>query len=343
MPPGADRVLSERELNRALLARQLLLDRARMPLPRALERLAGIQAQYAPSMYVGLWTRLAGFRRESLTRALERRTVVQGTLMRATIHLVSARDYWPFALATRDERRAWWIRAARADAGALAASAEQLREELASGPRWRSELAVRTSPEWNGLQHFVDLVRAPPSGTWERRRADRFALAEDWLGEPPRHDDPQAHLVARYLGGFGPASAADVASFAMLPVTAIRAALERVAPRRFRDERGTELFDVPRAPLPHPDTEAPVRFLPTWDATLLVHARRTQLLPERHRPRVFGTKIPQSVGTFLVDGRVAGAWRPVDGRIELESFERLSRATLATVDDEARRLAAFHA
>ena len=127
-------------------------------------------------------------------------------------------------------------------------------EELASGPRWRSELAARTSPEWNGLQHFVDLVRTPPSGTWERRRADRFALAEDWLGEPPQHDDPQAHLVARYLGGFGPASAGDVASFAMLPVTAIRAALERVAPKRFRDERGTELFDVPRAPLPHPDT-----------------------------------------------------------------------------------------
>jgi hypothetical protein len=343
VPPGADRVLSERELNRALLARQLLLDRSKLPLPRALDRLAGIQAQYAPSMYVGLWTRLAGFRREALTRALERRTVVQGTLMRATIHLVSAQDYWPLALATRDERRAWWTRAARADADALAASAERLREELAKGPRWRSELATRTSPEWNGVQHFVDLVRAPPSGTWERRRADRYALAEEWLGKPQRHDDPVGHLVRRYLGGFGPASAADAASFAMLPVTTIREALDRLAPRRFRDERGTDLFDLPRAPLPASDTDAPVRFLPTWDATLLVHARRTQLLPERHRARVFNTKTPNSVGTFLVDGQVAGAWRSVDGRIELEPYERLSRATRAEVEDEAARLASFQA
>jgi DNA glycosylase AlkZ-like len=126
-------------------------------------------------------------------------------------------------------------------------------------------------------------------------------------------------------------------------VTDVRPAVERVAPRRFRDEAGGELVDVIRAPLPGAEIEAPVRFLPTWDSTLLVHARRTQLLPERHRPRVFGTKTPHSVGTFLVDGQVAGAWRPVDGRIELEPYERLSRATLATIDDEARRLAAFHA
>jgi hypothetical protein len=343
VPPGADRVLSERELNRALLARQLLLDRAKLPLPRALERLAGIQAQYAPSMYVGLWSRLADFRREMLTRALERGSVVQGTLMRATIHLVSAQDYRPFALAIRETRRAWWVRAARADTDTVAAAAARLREELGDRALWRSELPARPSLEWNGVQIWLDLVRAPPSGTWERRRADRYALAEHWLGPEPEHPDPVGHLVARYLAAFGPASVGDVASFTGLNLAEVRPAVERVAPRRFRDEAGGELVDVARAPLPGDDVEAPARFLPTWDSTLLVHARRTQLLPERHRPRLFGTKTPHSVGTFLVDGQVAGAWRPVDGRIELESFERLSRATLATVDDEARRLAAFHA
>ena len=343
MPPGADRVLSERELNRALLARQLLLDRATLSLPRALERICGIQAQYAPSMYVGLWTRLSDFRREALTRALGRRTVVQGTLMRATIHLVSARDYWPFALAIREPRRDWWVRAARTDAATVTANAARLREELGDRALSRSELPARPSNEWSGVHIWLDLVRAPPSGTWERRRADRYALAEHWLGPEPAYPDPVGHLVSRYLAAFGPASVGDVAGFAGLNVTEVRSAVERVAPRRFRDEGGGELVDVARAPLPGPDLEAPVRFIPTWDSTLLVHVRRTQLLPERHRPRVFSVKTPHSVGTFLVDGRVAGAWRPAAGRIELEPYERLSRATRTEVEDEAARLAAFHA
>ena len=132
-----------------------------------------------------------------------------------------------------------------------------------------ADLGRALAPRWPDADPWVlqivnryhhALVQIPPRGLWGRSGRALHVLAEDWLGEPPEHADPQAHLVARYLGGFGPASATDVASFAMLPVTAIRVALERVAPRRFRDERGTELFDVPRAPLPHPDTEAPVRF-----------------------------------------------------------------------------------
>ena len=119
--------------------------------------------------------------------------------------------------------------------------------------------------------------------------------------------------------------------------------LERMTLRRFRAEDGSELLDVPRAPLPDPETPAPVRFLPTWDATLLVHARRTGILPERHRPRIFHTKAPQSFGTFLVDGAVAGTWRFDGGRIVTEPFERLSRETRAELRDEAERLAVFHA
>ena len=119
--------------------------------------------------------------------------------------------------------------------------------------------------------------------------------------------------------------------------------LERMRLRRFRADDGDELLDVPRAPLPDPETPAPVRFLPTWDATLLVHARRTGVLPERHRPRIFHTKAPHSFGTFLVDGAVAGTWRFDKGRVATEPFERLSRETRAELRDEGERLAAFHA
>jgi hypothetical protein len=187
-------------------------------------------------------------------------------------------------------------------------------------------------------------VRVPPSGTWWQRRADLYGLAEDWLG-PWKVTEAEAleHLVRRYLGGFGPASARDTAGWAGVPVATVRAALERVGVRRFRDERGRDLFDLRRAPLPDPDTPAPVRFLPTWDATLLVHVRRTQILPEQYRSLVFNTRTPHSVGTFPVDGAVAGSWRHERGRVWLEPFGRLVRRARRDLEQEAERLAAFHA
>jgi hypothetical protein len=341
------RTLSRFELNRALLARQLLLQRASVSLPRALERVGGIQAQYAPSMYVGLWSRVERFAREDLTRALERRTVVQGTLLRATIHLVSARDYWPFALAIERPRREWWTRVQRDSPPPreLAAAARRLRARLAEGPLRRAEVEQLLGRDRaRGIGLWAHLVRVPPSGTWERRRADLYGDAEDWLGPPAvTRDEAVEHLVRRYLGAFGPASRADLATWAGLPPTAVAPVLGSLRVRRFRSEAGEELYDLPRAPLPDPETPAPVRFLPTWDATLLTHVRRTGILPEEYRPLVFNTKMPQSVGTFLVDGRVAGAWRPRDGRIELEPFGRIDPATRRELDEEAERLAAFHA
>jgi winged helix DNA-binding protein len=341
------RTLTRRELNRALLARQLLLERARVTLPRALERVGGIQAQYAPSMYVGLWSRVEGLAREDLTRALERRTVVQGTLLRATIHLVSARDYWPFALAVEGPRREWWIRVQR-DSPAprqMAAAARRLRGTLADGPLRRAEIEELLGRDRaRGVGMWIHLVRVPPSGTWERRRADFFGGAEQWLGRPDvTSEDALEHLVRRYLGAFGPAAQADVASWAGLPPTTVAPVLGRLPLRRFRSEVGEELVDLPRAALPDPETPAPVRFLPTWDATLLAHVRRTGILPEEYRPLIFNTKTPQSVGTFLVDGSVAGVWRYEEGRIRLEPFRRLDRATRRELDEEAERLAAFHA
>lgn len=343
-----ERTLTERELNRALLARQMLLERADIPLTKAVERMGGVQSQYAPSSYIGLWTRLAGFQRVQLTRALERRAVAQGTLMRGTIHIVSARDYWPLAAGIRQDSRKWWLGVTRRQIPErrISAVAEQVRALLADGPRRRKELVAELgvdSTTWNGVGGWVDLLRIPPSGTWERRSADLYGLAEAWLGGSPTVsvDDGLELIVRRYLGGFGPAARKDIASWAGISITTLTPALERMRLRRFRDERGGELLDLPRAPLPGTGAPAPVRFLPTWDATLLVNARRTQILPERFRPKVFDTKTPHSVPTFLVDGQVAGTWRHEGGRVRVDPFEPLPRAARRELDDEAKRLAAW--
>jgi hypothetical protein len=343
-----ERVLTERELNRALLARQLLLERAKTPLPRALERIGGIQGQYAPSMYIGLWSRLESFEREQLTRALTRKTAVQGTLMRATIHLVSKGDYWPFAVGIRRLQREWWVRVHKnLDERTVKAAAQRLRPHLAKEPLRQAEideLLAANAATRNGVGIFLNLVRVPPSGTWERRRADIYALAEEWIGpEKVTEKEGVDLLVRRYLQGFGPAPKADIADWAGLNIADVTSALERIELRRFRGEAGKELYDLPRAPLPDPETPAPPRFLPTWDATLLVHARRTQVLPEKYRSRVFHVKVPQSVSTFLVDGQVAGTWKHDKGAVKITPFHRLDRATRRELDDEAERLAAFHA
>jgi uncharacterized protein YcaQ len=347
-----ERVLSTSELNRAVLARQLLLERSALAPDRALERVAGLQTQYAPAGYIGLWSRLAGFRRDDLTDALLAGRVVQAWMMRCTIHMVSARDYPPFTEAVRAARREWWVRAARPNADIdMPAVAGAVRGYLADGPLKQAEIQARMQADgfakaaWPGVQLWLDLVRAPPAGTWGTPRAHVYGLAEHTVpAADPAPDEAAARalLVERYLRAFGPASARDIASFCGWNVTATRAVLAGLPLRRFRDERGGELVDVPRAPLPAPDTRAPVRFLGQWDAVLLVHARRGQILPEQYRPRVFATSIPQSVPTFLVDGQVAGTWRYVDGEVRCEPFHDLDGASRAELDAEAARLATFH-
>jgi hypothetical protein len=348
----AERVLSTRELNRAVLARQLLLERSSLAIAGAVERVAGLQTQYAPSAYIALWSRLRDFQRESLTRALEQKLVIQGTLMRSTIHIVSARDFALFAPGTTPGRREWWLRVVRHQAEGLDMDkvARLFRKRLSQGPTRAPELRALLSAEgvppiaWSGAPHWIDMVRIPPSGTWAQRRADLYALADDWLG-PSRATESEglAHLVRRYLGGFGPAPVSDIADWAGVPRASLVPVIKQLRLRRFRSERGVELLDVAGAPLPAADTPAPVRFLPTWDATLLVHARRTLILPERYRPLVFHTKTPHSVPTFMVDGSVAGTWRYESGRIELKPFEPLPKATMREIESEAARLTSFHA
>ena len=340
----AERILTQRELNRGLLARQLLLERVRLPIPKALERMGGIQNQYAPNGYIRLHACLDGLRRDDLTRALERRSVVQATLMRGTIHLVSKRDFWPLAVAIRRAQRDWWLRVRRPPpkVSELEDAAE---EPLAPGGRsaMQKELAKIAGRRWGMVGPWLELVRVPPSGTWEQRRARLFQTAETWVGPASASpDDALDHLVRRYLGAFGPASAADIATWAGLKPRDLAPALERVRLRRFRDEQGKELLDLPGAPLPDPETAAPVRFLPTWDAILLVHARRTGVLPEEYRPRIFNTKTPHSVGAFLVDGSVAGTWRHERGRVETTLFGRLNRSILREVREEGGRLAQLY-
>jgi hypothetical protein len=334
-----------RELNRALLARQGLLERFPPDLPAALRRIGGLQAQYAPAMYIGLWSRVAGLERDAVTRALEDRSAIQATLLRSTIHLVAADDFWPWAVAVRSARRASFLRG-RPDAPpapAMARAARTLRRRLAGGPLLRRDIEALLGKEAaRGVGLWLDLVRVPPLGTWERRRADLYGLAEDWL--PPVEvlkADAVARVVGSYLSGFGPAPPGDIANWTGMKITDVKRAVARMELRRFRGPDGEELLDLPEAPLPDPDTPAPPRFLPVWDATLLVHARRTQILPEELRPHVFNIRLPHGVSTFLVDGAVAGAWRVEDGRVVVEPFVQLDAADRREVEAEAERLAVF--
>jgi hypothetical protein len=341
-----ERTLTMRALNRAMLARQLLLEPSPLSIEDAIEHVGGLQTQYAPSGYVGLWTRLSIFGRDDLTKALEDRTVIQASLMRTTIHMVSAREFWRYAAGIRRARRAWALRlAGRAtDETAMIAAAERMREALAGGPRTVTELGEIGAGFVGNLGLWVDLVRVPPSGTWERRRADRLGLAEDWVGPCDAiEEEGLAHLVRAYLRAYGPAAWRDIASWAGIPIGDARRGGEGLSLVRYRDELGRELVDLPDAPLPDPDTPAPIRFLPHWDAALLVHARRAGILPEEYRPRVFSSRNPFSVGTYLVDGRVVGAWSLREGRVVLDPYEELAARDQQAVERERDALEAFHA
>jgi hypothetical protein len=304
------RVLTLRELNRATLARQLLLRRRRLSPLAVIERLAGMQAQWAPAPYVGLWSRIDGFRRETLERAILRGAVLKPTVMRGTLHLVTARDYPVFHAALRDFR--WWSSPEATPLGE--AAAPTIRQLYAQEPR------------------------PAAAALWKLAPRTRFAA----VPEPPDVDVTvaRAELVRRYLAAFGPATRADISAWSGMPVRDFAAALEMVEPlRRFRDERGRELLDVPRAPLPPADTPAPVRFLPKFDNVLLSFADRTRVLPEDLRSTVIqGGDVLQ---TFLVDGVVAGAWRVERGRVVVDPLASLPRAARRELKEEVAELEVF--
>ncbi|HUZ15339.1 MAG TPA: winged helix DNA-binding domain-containing protein [Gaiellaceae bacterium] len=334
------RTLSLRELNRATLARQLLLERRKLPALRALERLAGLQAQWAPATYVGLWTRLEGFRRDTLERALARELAVRAVLMRGTVHLVSRRDYGIFASAVA---LAGWIRSESLE---LADRVHDSLVEFGREPRTRAEVFAWLRDEhgiehdgglgfWYALRTAGRLTHAPESGTWKQPRETRYVLIEHEQVDPA---PARVELVRRYLAAFGPATRADISEWSGLRVRDIEPALDALEPlRTFADERGRELVDLPRAPLPPADTVAPVRFLPRYDNVVLSHADRTRVIADEHRQVVIhGGGMVEA--TFLVDGFVAGLWRVEKSRVRVEPFAPLPRAWRRQVDEEAARL-----
>jgi hypothetical protein len=349
------RTLSLRELNRATLARQLLLRRHRLTPTRAVERTAGIQAQWPPSPYVGLWTRLEGFRPEQLARAVARRQVVKATLMRRTLHLVASADYLAYggifrASMIRELERQLAafgdevdIRSVGERAADLAAERPQGRPELLAQLRLPRLSMQERSPWllWYGIAACAGLVNGPESSVWRSHTAGgTFVPARTWLGaDAAAGDAATTSLVRSYLAAFGPASRADVAQWTGMARSVVDRGLAGLVLRRFRDERGGELYDIPRAPLPRADSPAPARLLPRFDNLVLSHADRTRVLADEHRAAVIeGGEVR---ATFLVDGFVAGLWKFDGGRVRLTPFAPLPRRARREVEEEARELEAF--
>jgi len=339
----AERVLTLRELNRATLARQLLLERKRLPPRAVVERLVGMQAQFAPAPYVGIWTRTTSFRREALERLLTRGDVVRANMIRQTLHLVTRRDY-ALVRAAMSERNYPWEspQAKRLAPGvrALAASGPVTTvDALAHLEREHGLTGIAAHRAWRAARLSAHLVHHPDLALWRARPERRFVAIDE--PEPHEPTGARAELLGRYLAAFGPATRRDMGAWSMMGVPEIDRALERLEPlRRFRDEQGRELLDVPRAPLPDPDTPAPVRFLPKWDNVLLAWKDRTRVLPEEHRKQVIRMN-GDVAQTFLVDGLVAGTWSAEDGRVAIEPFTPLSAPTLRELDHERSRLETF--
>jgi hypothetical protein len=344
-PMAEDRVLTLRELNRALLARQLLLERRKLNVQQAVERICAVQAQWPQSPYIGLWTRLIGFRKELLTRALEQKRVVKSQLFRITLHITSARDYPYFAAA-------WMPSARETTPGMTQQKLDELsrlvQEAAMKGPVTQEQVEGLAAEEMGGFRWrtrtLAPLVHIPPGGTWSHYGRAQLRAMQAWLGvDLPAREDGAEHLVRSYLAAFGPATQQDLLRFAGVRVGDLRAGLDRLDLRTFRDEGGRVLLDLPRAPIPDGDTPAPVRFLPKWDSSLLAYSppERTRILPEKYRSTVI-RKNGDVIPTVLVDGFVAASWN-VDrkGKLEITPLRRLTKAERAEIDDEGERVVEF--
>jgi Winged helix DNA-binding domain len=339
----ADRALTQRELNRATLARQLLLERKHVSPTAVIARLVGMQAQSPRAPFIGIWTRTASFDRRVLERRIRSGEVLRGTVMRQTLHLVTRRDYGLIRAAMSETNFPWESSDARALALAIRAFATTAPVTSAEGRAWvEREHGLKgydARRAWRYGRVAAHVLHHHESALWESVADGRFVAVE----EPEPHDptEARAEMLRRYLGAFGPASRQDIVAWSMMHVPEIDRALDRLEPlRRFRGEDGRELLDVPRAPLPDADAPAPIRFLPKWDNVLLAFKDRTRVLPEEHRKTVIRTN-GDVAPTILVDGIVAGRWRVEDGRVVTEPFAPLPRPARRELDDEAGRLEAF--
>ncbi|WP_336211767.1 winged helix DNA-binding domain-containing protein [Nonomuraea sp. LPB2021202275-12-8] len=348
-------VLGTRALNRATLARQLLLDRADVPVLDAVAHLCGLQAQEPQEPFVGLWSRLRAFDPAVLSDLLIRRSVVRTHLMRRTVHLLTADD----ALAWRARHDAmlrqrvlgnYRRELAGVDLDELATAGRAVMAD--DEPRSMTELARALAERWPApgpralgemlIAALVPMAQLPPRGLWRTRAGVRNVPLSSWLGReiaPPSPDgsDPVGQaLVRRYLAAFGPAAAADLRAWCGLAGLPAAVAAIREELVTFRDERGRELLDLPDAPRPDPDTPAPVRFLPAFDNALLGYHDRSRIVDDAHRGlSVAGARV------VLVDGRVSATWSVTAGTVTVTPLRLFSRTDRAAVAEQARALASF--
>ncbi|WP_328315623.1 winged helix DNA-binding domain-containing protein [Streptomyces sp. NBC_00388] len=348
-------VLDTRSLNRATLARQYLLERAGTPPRDAVAHLCGMQAQQPPEPFVGLWSRLLGFAPDSLDRLLTGRQVVRTHLMRRTVHLVTADD----ALAWRTrhdtmlrQRVLGTYRRELADIDFAEVAAAGRAVMADNQPRTMAELVQALRDRWPTpprralgellVAALIPMAQLPPRGLWHTRAGVRNLPLASWLGrdvDPPSPDDTDPagqQLVRRYLAAYGPAATADIRSWcglAGLPA-AVKAVREELV--TFRDERGRELLDLPGAPRPHPDTPAPVRFLPAFDNAILGYHDRSRIIDDAH----LGLSVA-GLRAVLVDGRVSATWTVHDNRLAVAPLRPLSLTEREEVHAEGRALAAF--
>ncbi len=344
--------LDLRALNRATLARQLLLARESVTPLAAIERLVGLQAQAPRPPFVGLWTRLKDFKREDLLRLLKQKKVVRATALRGTLHLLSARDF--LALRGALQPALDWAmqsllreRAKGLDVPALTEAATGFFDrQPATFDALRDHLVARYPKGDDRAMGFavrccLPLVQVPNDERWGFPSAPPFAVAERWLGEPVDPEQKPHALVLRYLAAFGPATATDAQCWSAL--RGLKEAFEALRPKlvTFRDDRKRELFDLPRAPRPGPDADAAVRLLPDFDNLVLSHEDRRRVLADAHRSAVV-TKNLLVRATFLVDGFVAGTWKverkKAAATVVLEPFGALPPKSRRALEEEALRL-----
>ena len=349
------RVLAPADLNRALLARQMLLERARATPLKAIERLAGMQAQQVRPPFVGLWTRIEGFQRDSLLRSIRRKKVVRATAMRATVHLFSTRDYVALRGAFQPYLTSCIPPKAKAQLGGVALEdvVETGRAFYSEAPRSFKELCGHLEKKYPSAHPRIAAVavrlnlpkmQVPTDTEWGFPSVPEWSAAEVFLGEPVPMDDDAELLVLKYLAAFGPATPADAQVWSGR--TGLRKVFEKLRHRLkvFQDEEGRELFDLPRAPRPSAETPAPVRFIPEFDNLILSHADRTRIVDDAHRPALVSKNL-HVAATFLVDGRVAGTWKLEKAKksatLRMHPFAPLPPGVKNELTEEGGRLLEF--
>lgn len=339
--------LTARALNRATLARQLLLGREPLNAADGLRAITAIQAQSAPSPYIALWNRLTDFDPADLDTAFATHTVVKATLMRVTLHAVHAEDYGLLHRAMQPTLRGARLGDARfTGEGLTPQMADDVVPhlgELLTEPRTGEQVTADLAHPrlWWALRHYAPVVHAPTGGPWSFGTKPAF-LASPHPSSSADTDVAAQHLVRRYLHAFGPARVQDVAQYALTQVARVRRVVEAMSDEliRLSGPGGVELLDVPGAPLPDEQVPAPPRLLPMWDSTLLAYADRSRIIPEEYRAHVIrrnGDTLP----TLLVDGMVAGVWRVEDGAVEVSALRPLPEAAWAGIEQEAVALAEF--